>query len=102
MSCCTKIIDLGCASNCSNVDTGLTIANGEYSIVAYYESQISFSVDITGGTLIIPTSYLSESRAVLLKVFDANGDIVIFEVDNIEYDCLQIKINYQIDVTIPS
>lgn len=100
MTCCNNTIDLGCANNCSDIHTGLTIANGTYKIVANYETDIAFYVTITGGELIFPTTYLSESRAVMLKVYDDNNDLVVFTVGVVEYDCLKINITYQVDVTL--
>jgi len=101
MTCCNNTIDLGCANNCSDIHTGLTIANGTYKIVANYETDIAFYVTITGGELIFPTTYLSESRAVTLKVYDDNNDLVTFTIGVVEYDCLKINITYQVDVTLP-
>lgn len=101
MTCCNNTIDLGCANNCSDIHTGLTIANGTYKIVANYETDIAFYVTITGGELIFPTTYLSESRAVTIKVYDDNNDLVVFTVGVVEFDCLKINITYQVDVTLP-
>lgn len=98
MACCTNTLDLGCFTNCSMVTTDIELANGTYTLVAKYEADLSHIVDIENDVLEFSTSWLSESRATTIKVYDANGDLVTFTIDNVIYDCLAVKINYTLSV----
>lgn len=98
MSCCLETLNIGCVSPCNAYNTGLEIANGTYKIMAYYELPITWEVVVSGGILIIDATKLSESREVVIKVFNSNNELVAFEIDNIQYDCIQLSVKYELSI----
>jgi hypothetical protein len=95
MSCCCKNIkDLGCVTSCGTVITGATASvTGDYTL--YYEFLgvlhtilLPFAV---GEPINFSSDNFNESAPVQFYLVDPNGQIVIFNENNIDYDCFRIR-----------
>lgn len=96
-NCCEKTLNLGCLNACNAIyDTGIVadaITAGTWVLELTFGSvNIYYSVDVLDGeTVIFTLTNLNENYTYSGQIIDPNGEIVIFEVNGIEYDCIEFS-----------
>lgn len=96
-NCCEKTLNLGCLNACNAIyDTGIVadaITAGTWILELTFGSvNIYYSVDVLDGeTVIFTLSNLNENYTYSGQIIDPNGEIVMIEVNGIEYDCIEFS-----------
>jgi hypothetical protein len=96
MSCCTRIYDLGCFGYCQvlQLDDFLFQKTGVHCFVFEFAGNTK-TVKMEGEAgqpLIVYIQHLNEDGCNTFWVIDPDGAKVIFEKDDIEYDCFKISV----------
>ena len=96
-NCCEKTLNLGCLNACNAIyNTGIVVdalTEGVWVLELTFGSvNIYYSVDVLDGeTVIFTLTNLNESYTYSGQIIDPNGEIVILEVNGIEYDCIEFS-----------
>ena len=85
--CCTRVLNLCKVPVCGTLELPID-SGGEYSLVLDFLN-IQITLPMEDG--VFDVSKLNENFEYTGQVKDVNGEVVIFTVDAVEYDCIRFK-----------
>lgn len=93
MACCNNTYNLGCYEHC-NVVTFFNSPITATLTALYSFGNINIPIQIdsmAGAPIYLHLSALNENTIYTLKFLDENQNAVIFNVENVDYDCFTIS-----------